>query len=256
MKLTIIIPTYNHLTDVLTCLNALQALAAGDHDYLVQDDASTAYLAPAVIPPSLAQVERNAHNLGFVENANAGARRAADSDVLFFVNQDVYGVPDWSTGWDAALLAPFSDPQVGIVGARLLFPDGSIQSAGGLIDAGGAPFHRCLGYSNPQHREVATRRPVTWVTGAALAIRRDLFEQIGGFDPHYAPSYFEDVDACLKVRDRGYTIVYEPACTLIHRVGSTGGSPQFGRSAHRFAERWVASGRVTPDVPVQKVRYW
>lgn len=255
MNISVIIPAYNHLDDVIRCVYSLGGhMAAGDNNELIiQDDASPLVDFTGLIP--FASLERNAVNLGFAGNSNAGAARAK-GDIFCFINQDIVATPEWSQGWDNALRAAFADPQVGIVGARLLFPDGSIQSAGGVLDAGCAPVHRCLGYSNPNHAEVATPMAVTWVTGAALAIRRELFTQVGGFDVGYVGGYFEDVDLCLKVGELGYKVQYEPRCTLIHRVGSTGGNVHFGRNALRFKSIWIDSGRVEPDATFVAARYW
>lgn len=259
MKLSVIIPAYDDLKGVLNCLNSLQALAAPPNphysvEYLVQDDCSPNIFFPAVIPMAIASTERNEHNLGFAGNVNSGAARAT-GDVLFIVNQDVFGVPGWSEAWDTAILNAFADPQVGIVGPRLLFGNGSIQSAGGLIDAGLAPFHRCLGYSNPHTPEVSQPRELSWATGAALAVRRKVWEQLGGFDTGYR-MYFEDVNFCLQARELGWKIAYAPACTLIHSVGSTGGSPHFPASARRFKEQWVDSGKLKADVAAVYVKFW
>lgn len=256
MNLSVIIPAYERVNDVLACLNSLQALQTTKRvAYHVQDDASPTVSFSALISPLVASVGRNAQNGGFAFNCNAGAAWAT-GEILFFVNQDVQAVYGWSEGWDAALLMAFDDPAVGVVGARLLFPNGSVQSAGGLFDAAGAPFHRCLGYSNPAHREVSQPREVGWVTGAALAVRRSVFESVGGFDVAYERGYFEDTDLGLKVKQAGYKVWYEPGCTLVHAAGSTGGNPQFMHNARLFKTRWVDTGLITPDVPVQKVRYW
>jgi GT2 family glycosyltransferase len=238
----------------MTALNSLQALSIDREniEWLVQDDASPALFLPALIPN--AATARNVNNLGFAGNCNAGAKRAA-GDVLLFVNQDVYGVPEFSHGWDEALRAAFTDPRVGIVGARLLFPDGRIQSAGGLFDAKAQPYHRCLGYKNPQYWEVGEERTVEWVTGAALAIRRDLFERLGGFDEGYR-MYFEDVDLCLQAKEAGYLTLYAPSVTLIHKVGSTGGSPYFAASAARFRVKWLESGKLRPGGRAVYASFW
>lgn len=262
MRLSIIIPAYNALADVLRCLNTLHATRHTDTDtdaeFLVQDDASPLYDLRDLIPPALANVERNAKNLGFAGNANAGAKRAS-GEALLFCNQDVYAGPEISAGWDAVLLHAFDDPQVGIAAPRLLFPDGRVQSVGGGFDARGQPFHTCLGWANPGHPQASRRRAVGWVTGAALAIRRDLFEQIGGFDTGYAGGYFEDVDLCCAARKLGYTVLIDPAATLVHTVGSSGGNPAgFRQNALRFKARWVdtESAFVKPDVPAVMARYW
>lgn len=258
LTLSVIIPLYNGALETLRALNTMQGAAYTSHEYIVQDDCGQ---YPADIRlcfhPAQAIIDVNAHNLGFAGNCNAGAARAS-GDVLFFVNQDVFAVMPQSQNWDAAILRQFAfddSDKVGIVGARLLFPDGSIQSAGGEFDAIGTPYHRCIGYSNPNYHEVATPREIEWTTGAAFAIRRSVFEQIGGFDTGYR-MYFEDVDACLRVKELGYKVLYEPACTFIHEVGSTGGSEFFSQSARRFKQKWVDTGKVSRNTFYAPVRYW
>ena len=254
--ISVIIPAYNDGVGVMTALNSLQVTATAPQQYLVQDDASPQLICSAVVPPAVASVERNERNLGFPGNCNAGARRAK-GDILLFLNQDVYAVPDLSTGWDQALIEAFSDPDIGIVGPRLLFPDGRIQSAGGLYDAKCQPYHRCIGYTDHDHHEVSTPRDVSWTTGAALAIRRWLFEDIGGFATDYVDGYFEDVDLCCRVRyERHMRVRYEPRATLIHSVGSTGGNPYFSDNARLWYQRWVDSKQVTPDTSGVYERFW
>ena len=255
MKLSVIIPAYNHLADILVCINSLKAFSVTtDWETIVQDDASPEYIGPMVIPPGIAVCQRNEHNLGFGQNCNSGAARA-HGDVLLFVNQDVFAVPGWSNGWDSILLSAFADASIGIVGPRLLFLNLSVQSAGGLFDAHGQPFHPCLGYSNPHHPDVSTPKVVSWVTGAALAVRRELFYAVGGFDPVYK-AYFEDVDLSMKVREAGFKVWYEPRATLIHQTGSTGGSPYFMQSAQTFKQRWVDTGKIQQDSYAVKERFW
>lgn len=258
VSLAVIVPFYNELPAALRCLNTLQGTATAPLPYYVQDDCSPALSIDSrvLFHPFQASVERNPQNLGFAGNSNAGAARA-DADVLFFVNQDVFAGMPMSIRWNEAILAPFiSDPQVGIVGARLLFGDGKgIQSVGGEFDSLGQPIHRCLGYTNLDYPEVSMAREVEWTTGAALAIRKTVFEEIGGFDTGYR-MYFEDVSACLQVRELGYKVMIEPACTLFHDVGSTGGSEHFVNSARRFKQMWVDTGKVKPSRKPATVRYW
>lgn len=259
MNLCVIIPAYNHVAEVMVCLNSLQSLQSGTVGYHVQDDASPDVDFRGVIPRSIATVARNEANGGFAVNCNAGARVALEdgqADILLFVNQDVFAVPEWSNGWDAALVAPFADPQVGIVGARLLFPTGGVQSVGGTWDTAAQPVHRCLGYSNPLAEEVNTLCEVDWTTGAAIAIRAHVFKALGGFDERYERGYFEDCDLCLRARGRGYKVMYQPGATFIHSVGTSGGSPYFTRNALRFRQQWVDSGIVKPGLLRQVVRYW
>lgn len=269
MNLCVIIPAYNHLAEVLTCLNSLQGLQAGSVAYHVQDDCSPDVDFRAVIPRASATVIRNETNLGFGVNCNAAAKAAlADFpfDVLLFVNQDVYAVPEWSQGWDAKLLNGFQDPEVAVVGARLLFPNGSIQSAGGTFDTAAQPIHRCLGWSNPKAEECDQWNMVEWTTGAAFAVLAPVFKELNGFDERYERGYFEDVDYCLRAKDRPVLIddenvlarevLYNPDCTFIHTVGTSGGSPYFTKNALRFKAQWVDSGLIKPGQLRQIARYW
>lgn len=253
MTLSVIIPAYDKPTELIDCVNSLGTMGVLSNNLLIQDDCSPTFDLRKFLG---VYVERNERNLGFAGNVNAGAKRA-QGDILAIINQDVYATPERSQGWDAALVAAFDDPQVGIVGARLLFPNGAIQSAGGMFDALGNPYHRCLGYSNPDYAEVNEAREVDWVTGAALAIRRDLFERVGGFDESYTRGYFEDVDLCMKVRALGFKVWYEPACTLVHSVGSTGGNPHFAANARLFRQRWVDTNKVPRQSGYVSVeRFW
>lgn len=254
MTLSVIIPAFNRPTELVDCINTLGATGVLDNELIVGDDNSPDFDLRKFIAPQF--IQRNPQNLGFAGNVNTAAKRAT-RDILAIVNQDVTATPERSHGWDAALLNAFADPQVGIVGARLLFPNGAIQSAGGLFDATGTPYHRCIGYSNPDYEEVATPREVDWVTGAALAIRRDLFERVGGFDTSYVRGYFEDVDLAMKVRALGYRVMYEPRCTLYHNPGSTGGNTHFMANARLFRQRWVDTNKVPRNSGyISMERYW
>ncbi len=255
MNISLIIPAYEKVIDVLQCLNSLQASATPPIECVIQDDASPSIDLRSVIPPYAASVARNEVNRGFAGNCNAGAARAT-GDILIFCNQDILAHATLSQGWDKVIRAAFEDASVGIVAPRLLFPDGKIQSAGGQIDARLQPYHRCLGYSNLDYWEVNTPEEVTWVTGAFLAIRRDIFRQVGGFDEAYSPSYFEDVDICLRVREAGFKVFYEPRVSFIHKVGSTGGSPHFMRSAETFRKRWVEPRKLKAETSAVMVNFW
>lgn len=258
--LATVIPAYNHLADILHALNSLRALQATQFvSYHVQDDCSPEVNLTLCIPREVASTLRNEQNLGFAANANAGVWNAIQlyqPDVILMLNQDVYAVSEWSQGWDRALLAAFDDPTVGVVGARLLFSNGSIQSVGGEFDQLCQPVHRCLGWSNPRHPDCSTRREVEWATGAALAVRANLFAELGGFDENYQRGYFEDVSLCLRARAAGYKVVFEPGCTLIHSVGSTGGSPHFRANALRFKREFVDTGKVKAGRLSPTFRYW
>jgi O-antigen biosynthesis protein len=255
MTISVVIPAYENVIDVLQCLNSLQASCTPPIEFVIQDDCSPSVDLRSVIPPYAASVARNEVNLGFAGNCNRGAARA-QGDIIAFVNQDIVADGNLSRGWDTTISAAFEDASVGVVAPRLVFPDGKIQSAGGVFDANCAPVHRCLGYSDLTNWEVNTPESVAWTTGAFLAIRRELFQKVGGFDERYIQGYFEDVALCLKVRELGYKTWYEPRVSFVHKVGSTGGSPHFYQNAQLFRKEWVMTNKIKPDLPVATVRYW
>ena len=259
MRLAVVIPAYEKLADVLHCLNSLRALAtdANTIGWLVQDDCSPSVNFPICIPQEIASTVRNERNLGFAANSNIGVWNAIkifQPDIVLVLNQDVYGVNEWSLGWNESLLSAFDDPAVGIAAPRLLFPDNRIQSVGGVYDSAAQPTHRALGWSNP--RAFDEPEDVEWATGAALAIRTGLFTHLHGFDEGYERGYFEDVSLCIRAREAGARIRYQPTCTLIHSVGSTGGSPYFQKNAMRFKNEFVDSGRVKRGTLTPTARYW
>lgn len=252
--LSIIIPFYENAVELMECINSLIAMLSGAHlvQFLVQDDASPTVNAFGLVPPCAATVERNETNLGFPGNCNAGAQRAL-APLLFFVNQDILADGDLSKGWDHALISAFQNPQVGIVGVRLLTPELRIQHAGGGFDVNRSPYHFNLGATGLDSERVNIPKPVTWVTGAALAVRKLLFTDLKGFDEEYIGGYFEDVDLCLRAGELGRLVFYEPRCTLIHKTGTTGGNPNFGRNLQLFRERWAH--KIQPDTQMMKAGF-
>lgn len=165
------------------------------------------------LPMRLVVMPRNG---GYAAACNAGAALARAS-ALLFLNSDVLPA---SPGWLDAMLARLGrERRLAAVGPRLLFDDGSIQHAGLLFRRGddGVWFndHYCKGYPR-RHAAAARARRVPGVTGAALLVRRAAFEQAGGFCTDYIVGDFEDSDLCLRLRESGGEIAYEPAAELIH----------------------------------------
>lgn len=156
--------------------------------------------------------------------ANNLAVEGSAAPVLLFLNNDTTSL---TAGWDSALRDAMADPAVGAVGALLLYPDGSIQHAGMIFGIGsGGPIHEGIGHadgdSGPNGRWSRVRSAAA-VTGAFLAVRRSVFEAIGGFDAARLSIAFNDVDLCLRVREAGYRIVQTPAIRLVHHESKTRG---------------------------------
>ncbi len=284
-NLSIIIPVYGQLHLVLNCLDSLVRTATSPAEILLIDDCSPEFDLTKIKIPYPCQVARMPVNAGFAQACNAGAK-AARGEILLFLNSDTIA----HNGWQKPLLDAF-EPGVGIVGPKLVFPanywcpvcrvyQGSevesngqiicmqcggaceaietIQSAGGLFDANKGPFHRNLGW-RADAPIVNVAEDVSWVTGAALAVRKDVFMAAEGFDPAYRKGYFEDVDLCVKVKHAGLRIRYAPESVFTHLVAqSTAGNvsgEDFRKNALLFISRWESEIRV--DAPGSIfVKYW
>ncbi len=155
-------------------------------------------------------------NAGYATACNSGAAIAA-APLLLMLNSDV--VPD-RPGWMAPLLARLAaDPRIACVGPKLMFDDGSLQHAGLYFARGpGNDWFNCHYFKGfPRHYPDANRpRDVPGVTGAAMLIRRQAWDEAGGFHAGYIVGDYEDSDLCLRLRQGGGTIFYEPAAELFH----------------------------------------
>jgi len=151
------------------------------------------------------------------------------------------------------LLATFDQfPDTGLAGAQLVYPDGRLQEAGGIVfaDGSGWNYGRFDAPDAPRHAFV---READYCSGAAIAIRRSLFAKLGGFDPRYSPAYFEDTDLAFAVRDAGLKVRYQPASRVVHLEGvSSGTDVRHGPKAYQvrnqatFAEKWRAALALQP----------
>ena len=165
---------------------------------------------------------------------NRGAQ-AASGEVLVFLNDDIEPL---SADWLNELLAQVQRPEVGVVGAKLLYPSGAIQHAGialGLMDGTGHPHRGTLGQSFWPW-SLATRN-VSAVTGACLAIRRRVFEELGGFDACF-PVNYNDVDLCLRARRAGYEVLCETSAVLRHLESRTRVPGISWQERELFYQRW------------------
>lgn len=249
-RASIVIPVYNQFAHTLTCLRALAAhppMAACE--IVVVDDGSSDETVAALPQVSGLRYHRRSENGGFIAASNDGAARAA-GEYLVFLNNDTAPQP----GWLDALLATFDEhPKAGLVGARLLFPDGRLQEAGGIVRNDGRADN--LGrFESPFDPRFAYLRQVDYCSGAAIAIRKSDFVSLGGFDAYYAPAYYEDTDLGFKMRAAGFDVLCQPASRVVHREGATSGTDTRkgvkayqSRNAERFYERWRGKMAAQPD---------
>jgi GT2 family glycosyltransferase/glycosyltransferase involved in cell wall biosynthesis len=241
VDVSIIIPVFNQLEYTHPCLASLQAVQEQPRfDVVVVDDCSTDGTAEAIAQIRGVVYLRNDSNSGFIASCNAGAKTARGK-YLVFLNNDTLVKPGWLT----ALLDTFKEERrAGIVGSKLLFPDGRLQEAGGIIwrDASGWNYGK---FDDPGKPEYNYLRDVDYCSAAALMVPRALFESTGGFDSRYSPCYYEDTDLAFKIRQAGYRVLYQPLSEVIHYEGATGGTDlSTGAKKHQeinrstFAEIW------------------
>lgn len=213
----------------------------------VFDQASTD-LTPEVLArfqerfPEQLVVHRHPENIHFVRANNLVFDGYPKSDVVI-LNDDTILLHGWL---DTLVERAYSAPDIGIVGSRLIYPNGVLQEAGGEIfrDASGQNIGK---WDDPARPEFEAVKDVHYCSGALLYIRREVLDQVGGFDPQLAPAYYEDTDLCFKAREAGWRVIYEPASAIIHREGATNGVDTATGvkryqevNRHYFVKKWEA----------------
>ncbi len=249
---SIIIPVFNHFAETLSCLHSITRHTADlSYEVIVVDDASSDETERLLARmPNLVYL-RNKKNLGFIGSCNRGAA-VARGDFLVFLNNDTT-VTD---GWLQALAQTFREfPDAGLAGAKLIYPDGRLQEAGGVIwrDASGWNYGR---YDDPNHPRYNFAREVDYCSGACVMVPRTLFERLGGFDTRYTPAYYEDTDLAFKIRHAGHKVIYQPRASIVHHEGLTSGTDlDSGTKAYqrvnqvKFRERWRDRLESHPEPP-------
>ncbi len=239
---SVIIPTYGQIQFTLRCLAAIAAHAPGlPIEVIVVDDAWAGPDAAQLLQVRGIRLIRNTANLGFLHSCNKAAGLATGR-YLLFLNNDTEVLRNWLE----PMVGLFSQrPDTGAVGAKLLYPDGRLQEAGGIIwqDASGWNFGRLEDPAKPEYNYV---REVDYCSGAALMVERATFARLGGFDPVYAPAYFEDSDLCFRLRRIGLKTLYQPLAQVIHHEGiSHGRDTAVGIKSYQvtnrrtFVARWA-----------------
>lgn len=245
VKVSIIIPVFNKAEFTFQCLRSLlREIDLTQNEIIVVNNASSDETARLLdLLRNHLCVIHNGENKGFVEACNQGAA-IARGEFLVFLNNDTVVESQWLK---AMVETIENDKTVGAVGSKLVYPDGRLQEAGCIIWQDG--YGHAYGWGqNPQDARFNFAREVDYCSGASLLIKKELFEQIGGFDMRYAPAYYEDTDLCMSVRAAGYKVVYQPASRLMHFESVTAGKDKqtgFRRFLEINREKFVAKWRET-----------
>src|ERR1700688_15052 len=239
---SVVIPAYNDHSVTERCLLSIVNSwpASFQCEIIVVADASPDCIAERLTRLSGITLVRNAANVGFVGSCNRGAALTRGKYIVF-LNNDTAVKDAWL---DWLVNVAEGNARLRAVGSKLIYPDGRLQEAGGIIFRDGSGWNFGSN-ATPDSPEYNFSREVDYCSAAALLVRSDLFRSIGGFDAEFAPGYYEDVDLCFQMRSHGFKVMYEPRSEVIHYEGlSAGRNEESGmkrfQSVNRskFVQKW------------------
>lgn len=238
---SIIIPVYGHWKETFACLKAVAATAGNiPYEIIVVDDCSPDSTGKKLDRIFGLRVIHMPKNGGFIRACNTGLQHAR-GEIVVYLNNDTEVSPTWLI----PIVERMEDPSIGLVGARLVYADGTLQEAGGVVFADGVTENYGNG-NNPENHSYTYFRDVDYCSGACLAVRKSILDELGGFDERYIPAYYEDTDLAFEVRRLGYRTVYEPRSLVIHHEGvSNGTDTSQGTKRYqvinkaKFAQKWA-----------------
>ncbi|WP_296746767.1 glycosyltransferase [Mesorhizobium sp.] len=253
-SVAIVIPSRDQAELLQRCVSFLKFLEYPTLELVIVDHSSTE-LATLALYAELqekhgARIVKVDGRFNFSRMVNLGVA-ASSADVVLLLNNDVEITDPREV---EVMIAHAVRPEVGVVGARLLYPDGTVQHAGMVLRSGVSAMHPVLaqhvlrgasGHAEGYLNALRTVRNYQAVTGAIIATRRSVFNEVGGFDEVNLPVEYNDVDYCLRVRAMGHRVIVVPTEGIIHRESSTRGTavtPEVERmrmaGMRVIAERW------------------
>jgi GT2 family glycosyltransferase len=248
-KVSVIVPTRDHVELLAHCLKGLlEGTDYPDLEVIVADNESIETSTEAFFAEVAGRGVRilpspGAFNFSRINNA---AAREAQGDVLLFLNNDISVI---APGWLKEMMRYAVRPGIGAVGARLLYPDGTIQHGGVVLGLGGIAghIHRGASRNDPGYfGRLMLTQDVSCVTAACMAVPKVVFEKVGGFNEENLAVAFNDVDLCIRIREAGYRIVWTPYAELYHAESKSRGSDHCPTNMDRFLSEIAYMQRCWP----------
>ncbi|MFS8368876.1 glycosyltransferase [Acetobacter indonesiensis] len=218
-EISVIIIVHNNFAMTMSALASLRANYAGSLQVILVDSGSSDETRHIERFVKGLDVIRALGNVGFLMGCNE-ALGHVKADFTLYLNNDLELMPN---ALENAVARFTKEPNAGAVGAKLVRTNGLLQEAGSIIwgDGGVCGYLRDHTPDSPEANYV---RSVDFCSGAFLLVRTDLLRQLSGFDPDYAPAYFEETDLCVRIRQQGADVVYDPAVVVVHYEYGTSGT--------------------------------
>lgn len=217
---SIIIPVYNQFAYTYKCLKSiLENTKDIPYEVIIADDVSNDKTVELGNIVENIKIVRNQKNLRFLLNCNNAAKYASGK-YIHFLNNDTQVQKDWLSSLVQLIE---KDDSIGLVGSKLVYPNGKLQEAGGILWKDGSAWNYGNG-QDPSLPEFNYVKEVDYISGASIMIRADLWKKLGGFDELFVPAYCEDSDLAFSVRKAGYKVVYQPKSVVVHFEGISNGT--------------------------------
>lgn len=240
-QVSIIIPVYNEFAFTYRCIESIINTTEGvPYEVILADDNSSDYTKNAGKWIKGINIVRNKENLRFLRNCNNAAKQAKGKYIVFLNNDTLVRY-----NWLKSLVdIAEKDGTIGLCGSKILYPDGRLQEAGGILWKDGSAWNYGNG-QDPEASEFNYVKEVDYISGCSIMTRKDLWNEIGGFDERFVPAYCEDSDYAFEVRKRGYKVVYQPLSCVVHFEGVSNGTDLSSGQKHyqtvnqaKFLEKW------------------